>query len=119
MFKVEDSFIYLTRGDTAYLEIELEDDEKFNAGDKIVLSIKRSLTNDAQYVLQKEVNVNNEVESVTIKIEPEDTTNISYGLYYYDVQLTRSNGDVFTIITPDSQEAKQNFKLLKEVTRNE
>ena len=29
MLKVEDNFIYLTKGDTAYLTIELEDDDEF------------------------------------------------------------------------------------------
>lgn len=119
MFKIEDSFIYLTRGDTAYITLELEDDEKFSVGDVVTLSVKRNLTNATEYSLQKEITIEEESNSLVIKILPEDTNNMSYGLYFYDVQLTRANGDIFTIITPDENNSKANFKLLKEVTLNE
>lgn len=120
MFKIENNLIYLTRGDTAYLTVELEDDEKFNVGDIANLSIKKNLKNETAYSLHKEIVVSEEKNSLVIKIDPDDTKNMDYGLYYYDIQLKRaSNGDIFTIVTPDEDNPKPNFKLLKEVTSNE
>ena len=119
MFKIEDDFIYLTRGDTAYITLELEDEDKFFVGDIVALSVKRNLTSESIYALHKEKIVDEESNTLVIKIKPEDTNDMSYGLYYYDIQLTRTNGDVFTIITPDKDDLRANFKLLKEVTQNE
>lgn len=119
MFKIQDDFIYLTRGDTAYITLELEDEEKFYVGDIVTLSVKRKLKSETEYSLQKSMEVTEEGNSSVIKIEPEDTKNLDYGLYFYDIQLTRaSNGDIFTIVTPDENEPRANFKLLKEVNED-
>lgn len=118
MFKItEDKKILLTKGDTAYLTIELSNEDVFSVGDIVIFSLKRKLKDDAEYALQKEITVTEEANTLQIKIEPTDTEQLSYGNYYYDVQLTRkSSGDIFTIITPDENEPITNFRLLKEVT---
>ena len=51
MFKIQDDFIYLTRGDTAYITLELEDEEKFYVGDIVTLSVKRKLKSETEYSL--------------------------------------------------------------------
>lgn len=118
MFKVEDNMIYLTRGDTGYARLELENEDVFYPGDEVILSVKRTF-NNSNYALQKVITVEEETNTLVLKFEPEDTRLLSYGLYFYDIQLTRAvNGDVFTIVTPDTDNPKANFKLLKEVTIN-
>lgn len=119
MLKVEDNFIYLTKGDTAYLTVELEDNDEFQVGDSVAFNVKATLKNSIEYVIHKETTIQEKSNILEIKIEPEDTAEMKYGLYFYDVQLTRANGDIFTIITPDENEPKPNFKLLKEVTIDE
>ena len=119
MLKVEDNFIYLTKGDTAYLTVELEDDDEFATGDIVNFNVKLNLKNNAEYLIHKEIEIAQKSNTLEIKLEPEDPATMRDGLYYYDVQLTRANGDIFTIVTPDENEPKPNFKLLKEVTVDE
>ena len=44
-----------------------------------------------------------------IRISPDDTKNLEYGQYVYDVQVTMANGDVATVIPPTT------FNILEEV----
>ena len=45
-----------------------------------------------------------------IHIRPEDTKELSFGKYLYDIQLTTADGDIYTVIPPTT------FEILKEVT---
>lgn len=45
-----------------------------------------------------------------ITIKATETASLPYGTYYYDVQLTRDDGFVCTVITPKT------LKLCEEVT---
>ena len=45
-----------------------------------------------------------------IKINPEETSSLEYGTYFYDVQLRKGDGTVATVITPSP------FILSEEVT---
>lgn len=98
MLRVKQGDIYLTRGDTAYLEVAIAYENgrlyEASAGDTITLSIKKSLSN-TEYALQKEVS-----GVAAIIIMPEDTKALECGKYLYDVQLLTSNGEVFTVIPP-------------------
>lgn len=102
-----DGSIRLTRGDTARLTIDISDGETryvIQPGDILRFSVKKS-TNDSVYIFQKEL----EGESL-LHIKPEDTRDLSYGKYCYDVELTTESGDVFTVIEPSS------FEVMREVT---
>ncbi len=107
MLHIQDNKISLTRGDTAYLNISVEIDGKpydMQEGDALTLSIKKS-TSDEMPVVQKMI-----TSGTTIHIEPQDTDDLAFGKYKYDVQLDKANGDVFTIIEPTA------FVILEEVT---
>lgn len=108
MLKIEEGKIYLTRGDTAYLQvaISLDDGSAFVAheGDTLTLSMKKDLK-DTAYVLQKVVAANE-----VINILPEETKGLECGKYVYDIQLNTSIGEVFTIVAPSG------FYLREEVT---
>lgn len=104
-----DGTIRLTRGDTARLNVQItnqigEDEYTIDANDTLTFSVKKSVS-ESEYVLQKTI-----VGSGTFHIEPHDTSELAYGKYKYDVQLTTAGGDVYTIIEPST------FELLKEVT---
>ena len=86
----------MTRGDTESLRITVyRDGEEYalQDGDKLVFTLKQSVFSK-NILLQKNF-IDNE-----IKIEHEDTKDLNYGTYYYDVQLTFANGDVQTVIKP-------------------
>lgn len=110
MFYIEsENYIYLTRGDTAYLSIDikntvLNEEYVMKENDVITMSVKKDIRDD-NYSFQKVIRGKN-----IIKITPEDTENLEYGTYRYDIQLNTEDGDVFTVIGPSK------FKILQEVT---
>lgn len=100
--------IKLTRGDTAYLTIPLTlatgEEYIMQSADELVLSVKEHVL-DTQPIMQKRVTGGN-----TFHIEPNDTANLFFGKYQYDIQLNTASGDVYTVIDVDT------FEILQEVT---
>ena len=104
-----DGSIQLTRGDTARLSITIENDltndtYEITENDTIRLTVKRTVK-DEEPLFQKVIKGSNQ-----FSIDPEDTHNLQFGKYIYDVELTTDKGDVFTIIVPTTLE------ILREVT---
>lgn len=97
MLSVKGSDIQLTRGDSAYfnLEITLEDGTTYERmpGDQIIFTVKKSYNSDFEYI-QKEIT------GLGIVISPDDTRDLDYGNYWYDVQLKTSDGGVYTVVGP-------------------
>lgn len=110
MFEVsENNMITMTRGDTASFYIGIEDifenDFRPLPTDKLVFSVKQKYKDD-ECVIQKEIPLDTQI----LKLEPDDTKPLMMPKkYYYDVQLIRENGDVYTII------AKGKLKIKEEV----
>lgn len=105
----DDGTIRLTRGDTARLTIPIinsasNDEYVMQSGDVLFFTVKKS-AKDTNYLFQKESTGTN-----AIHIKPEDTNNLSFGKYKYDVQLTTAPGDVYTIIEPSV------FEIMEEIT---
>lgn len=101
--------IELTRGDSAWLTVDIANDTTgeaylMNPEDTLTLSLKKSVYDDDP-VLQKTIKGSN-----IFNILPTDTANLGFLKYKYDVQLTTASGDVFTVI-PDNT-----FHILPEVT---
>lgn len=109
LYVESDGRIRLTRGDTARLTITIENDlsEEFVLGDNdtLILTVKKSTKDDTPLIQKTLTN-----GLTTFHIKPEDTAELSYGTYKYDVQLETSSGDVYTVITPTA------FEVLQEVT---
>lgn len=107
MLKVIHNRIYLTRGDTAYIEVDLTDENgnaiELEDDDQLIFTVKYS-TSKKNALLTKTVNEG------LVTLSPDDTSDLDFGCYVYDIQLTRSNGDVFTIVEPTL------FKITEEVT---
>jgi hypothetical protein len=107
MLRVKNNEIYLTRGDTASFTLDIVDDTgakyEITDDDQVLFTVKRS-TSDTAVILQKAV------VDKTITIKPAETAGLPYGTYYYDVQLSRPDGFVATVITPTP------FIICEEVT---
>ena len=102
--------IELTRGDSAWFEVDINNEEtgekyEIKTSDKLTMTIRKSVF-DEEIILSKTV-----VATNIIELKPIDTSNLEFGKYKYDVQLTTGSGDVFTVIAPS------NFNLLYEVTK--
>ena len=106
----KDNTIHLTRGDTARLLIDRAAnavtgrDYVFTPEDRVTMTVKKTVY-DTSPALQISV-----PGGAAIHIKPEDTRELSFGRYLYDVQLTTADGDVYTVIAPAT------FEVMKEVT---
>lgn len=104
--------IQMTRGDSECLIVSCKNPDGSThplvAGDTITLTIRKTVTSSVKG-LQKDVTVFNEGKAY-IAINPTDTSSLDFGRYVYDIQITKADGTVKTIITPSL------FEILSEVS---
>lgn len=97
MLTCDGNTIHLTRGDSAVLLLKIRKDDdteyELQAGDSVLFTVKNSVY-DTAVIMQKKLT------GGAIKLTPDDTKNLQYGTYYYDVELTQSDGFVATVIGP-------------------
>lgn len=88
----------INRGDSCYITVIKTDSAgtqiDFVEGDKVILSAKKNLKQE-NYDIQSELATLTNGQMV-IYLEPNDT-NISLGEYYYDIQYTDLNNDIYTL----------------------
>ena len=105
MFKIEGTTIYLTRGDSAEFNINIigvdGNPYELQEGDLVEFTVKEDVYSSEVLIHKTGTNV---------VIEPSDTSELRYGTYVYDVQVTLSDGTVDTVIPPSE------FSILSEVT---
>lgn len=104
----ENNNITLTRGDSASIAVGLKNpdgsDYTLQSGDVLMFTVKYNcITEDV--IIQKDISSDG-----IINLLPADTAALLYDVYFYDVQLTRANGAVNTVIPP------RDFIVAKEVT---
>ena len=87
MFRMNRNNIEMIQGDSAEFEISVADYE-VEQGDKIVFTVKG--------LLSKEIEA---TEGIVI-LHPEDTREAHPGVYRYDVEFRRKDGEIYTIIDP-------------------
>ena len=106
--RVSGTDIELTRGDTFKRTLVLTDAEgnPFTPaeGDAIRFALKKKVKDET--VLINKVIPN---DTLVLKLNPEDTKELPFGDYVYDIQITYANGEVDTFITVSK------FKLTEEV----
>ena len=94
--------MYMNRGDSESIVVSLSHLDgtpmPLVAGDTIYFTVKESI-NTSVKVLQKVITTFNSGVA-TIYLIPSDTKALNYGEYVYDVQYSRSDGIVKTIIGP-------------------
>ena len=110
--KIQGTNISMIRGDSQSIIVSVKDKDDNKVplitGDMIYLTVKDSV-NTEEKVLQKVV-TQFEDGNATIEITPDDTNDIPFKTYVYDIQLNRVDGTVNTIIPPS------NFTIGGEVT---
>ena len=97
-YSISGTTITLTRGDTmaARVSITKSDGELYVPveGDKIRFAMKEKYT-DEEPLIVKDI----PIDTMELLLNPEDTSNLNFGKYVYDIQLTKANGVVDTFIT--------------------
>lgn len=104
----------MIRGDSESITVSCRDSQgavSFNTGDKLYFTIKKNI-NTKETLMQKIITEFTEDGNAVVEIEHEDTKDMAYGGYMYDMQLTRLNGKVTTIIPPSQ------FVISGEVTHD-
>ena len=90
--------IEIIRGDTVHLEVKItdqnENEYQLQEDDKLVFTLKKNCST-------KDILIQKNIDLSSFTLSHDETKNLSYGTYVYDVQLTQSNGDVTTVIPPD------------------
>ena len=111
--RIEGNTISMIRGDSESLTIRCQepdgDAHPFQEGDKVYFTIKKSEYTQVK-LFQKVVTAFGEEGEAQVEISPEDTREMDFGVYRYDVQLTDREGRVTTILPPGD------FILCGEVT---
>lgn len=115
--------ISLTRGDYAALIFTAYNEDEtiyeLSPGDTVQLQIgKKYGTPDKTFVTKKTEDGATTDTDYTIEIQPEDTKDMKFGDYFYDVSVITKDGYTCTYIG-DSGTNKPKFTILKEVGANE
>lgn len=110
--QIQGTNISMIRGDTESITVSINDTEGNKIplvdGDTIYLTVKQSITTEEK-VLQKVIQEFEDGEAI-IEITPDNTKTLQFKNYIYDIQLSRADGTVSTIIPPSS------FTIRGEVT---
>lgn len=110
--KIQGTNISMIRGDSEAIKVSCRDESGADVplveGDVVYFTIKRSARTEVK-TLQKIITEFTDGVAL-ITIFPNDTRELKTGIYYYDIQLNRANGQVKTIIPPS------NFTINAEVT---
>lgn len=107
-YSTKGTSITLTRGDSFAADIGIfqPNGKPYtpSTGDKVRFAMKKD-AKDEKVLILKDI----PIETLRLVLDPEDTKNLDFGSYVYDIQLTKSNGEVDTFIT------KSNLILTEEV----
>lgn len=95
---VKDTTITLTRGDSFAADIGIFQPNGHpyipTEGDQVRFAMKKNVKEEEVLIL-KEIPIG----TMRLVLEPEDTKDLDFGNYVYDIQLTKSTGEVDTFIT--------------------
>lgn len=92
--------IEITRGDSGLLSLKCTNGEEsyLDDGDILYLTVKKDIYTE-KVIFQKVVTEFVD-KTALIEICSDDTKNLKYGLYKYDIQLNKISGEIKTLIVP-------------------
>lgn len=111
MLKINGYKISLTRGDSAYITLEIHTNNglyELNDGDIVRVQV-RDIPNTGELLFEGNIDIMPDGEIIW-HIIPSQTSALEVKTYYWDAQLQTPNGDIFTFIPANP------FKLMDEVT---
>ena len=96
-YSISGTTITLTRGDSMVALVSITQSNGYpyipEEGDKVRFAMKVNYT-DIKPLLVIDIPIN----TMELIIKPEDTADLNFGKYVYDIQLTKANGLVDTFI---------------------
>ena len=98
MLKVRGTKITFNRGDDIFIKVDIYDSEgqtyTLREGDKLFYSVKKKETDENYAIAPREL------DRDVMHIAPEDTYDLAFGDYVYDVHMVTAEGRSSTIIKP-------------------
>ena len=109
MYEINGTSIKLTRGDSFYCTVGMKNkddgtDYVPQEGDVVRFALKKRYQDATPLILK-----NIPTDTLMLYLEPNDTKEMAFGSYVYDIELTKANGDVDTFIW------EAEFEITKEV----
>lgn len=102
--KIQGTNISMTRGDSEAIKVTVKDTLgniiPLVSGDTIYFTARKNLLNETK-IIEKIITEFVDGQAL-ITINPQDTNDLRFATYVYDIQLTRENGTVKTIIPPST-----------------
>ena len=105
MFSIDGTKIELVRGDTLILSLSIkqgEEDYIPNEGDTIRFALKRAMMkSDKTAYLDNEPLIEKIIpnDTLILRLDTEDTAELPFGRYAYDISITMASGIVDTFIS--------------------
>jgi hypothetical protein len=93
MLKIDGLKIYLTRGDSAALNLKLSG-AVLSEQDEVVLTVKKSPA--ASRLIRKHPAAGSAYPKYRFVFTPEDTKNLPFGSYQWDIRINLANGGIYT-----------------------
>ena len=97
-YSVKGTNITMTRGDTFSADICVyqPNGKPYNLveGDAIQFAMKKS-AKDTTVLILKDI----PIKTMKLVLNPDDTKELDFGTYVYDIQLQKATGEVYTFIT--------------------
>lgn len=95
MLNVKNNIITLTRGDHCALKVDIKDisgvSYPIKSGDSLVFTMRKKVESE-------EILIQKSFDGDVLNLVSEDTLNLEFGAYVYDIVLTLSTGEVYTVI---------------------
>ena len=90
--------MYMTRGDSEYFLVAIKD-YGFQSGDVVTFTVRRH-KGLGDVKIQKVVTEFDDLKKAHIVIDPEDTAQMDFDTYYYDIQVDLHDIGRKTIVPP-------------------
>lgn len=105
MYVVDGKTIKLTRGDTLVIQLQLKlkttgEEYTPQEGDAVRFGLKSRLNASRTSYIEREplIEKSISIDDMLLRLDPEDTKNLPFGDYRYDIEVTFSDGKVDTVI---------------------
>ena len=100
--KIQGTNISMTRGDSEAIKVTVKDTLgniiPLITGDTIYFTVRENILSTTK-IIEKIITDFDDGKAL-ININPQDTNDLRFASYVYDIQLTKENGTVKTIIPP-------------------
>ena len=103
MISVNGTTITMTRGDTLRVQVEITQGDNpyvIQSGDAVKFAMRPAGLNSKGTEYKYPVCLEKSIDTSTLilQIDPEETSDLPFGEYAYDIQLTQADGTVDTFI---------------------